>query len=421
MSAARWRALALAAGLLLLLAAACITPPPPRPTSPPRTPTQDRSVPFGEPEWISKPGSQPTVTPVPLPTTTVAGLKVELLHQGLIFPHSLAFAPDGRLFFVEVKELRGNEFYGKVRVVVNGKLQEWAVWEDRVGAGNEQGMVGLALDPDFATNHYLYVYYTSGKSGASAPEAGKLVRLRERDGVVGRDDVLTLVNDVEPGKCCHTGGKIAFDHEKQLVLTIGDQGDEDRRDAQKPGKFNGKVIRFDPNSLAQYTRPGSKKIDEPQRVTIASGLRNPYGLDIHPRTGVPYLTDNGPDGCDEINAVFEDGANFGNPEAECTARDPRFVDPIWDSGPSRLAPTGMRFYQGDMFPQFEDDLLWCAFNTGEMFRMRLVPPKYDRFDVHEVVLPSGANGGNDCRMDVAVAPDGSIYYASATSISRISR
>ncbi|MCC7106130.1 MAG: PQQ-dependent sugar dehydrogenase, partial [Chloroflexi bacterium] len=323
--------------------------------------------------------------------------------------------------FVEVREFRGeHDWWGKVRVVKDGKLEPTSLWEARVGDGNEQGLVGLALDPSFASNHYLYVYYTEGKSGSGSPSAGKLVRLTERDGrVVGQP--VTLINDVEPGKCCHTGGKMVFDKDGMLILALGDQGDIDRRDAQKAEKFNGKVLRFDPNNLPRAAGDQGKKLSDPRSATIASGLRNPYGIDINPKNGVVYITDNGPDECDEINAVFHVGANFGNPTVECSPGDPTFVDPVWDSGPDRLAPTGMRFYQGAMFPEWQDDLLWCAFDTGNLTRFRLSPPEFDRVQTADQILSGAEQGGHGCRLDLTVARDGSIYFSSATSIFRLSR
>jgi glucose/arabinose dehydrogenase len=389
--------------LILLSITACTVanPPAPSPTAAPASVVEDLD---NEETTGARPGSQPTATPRPQPTTTVAGLRSDRIADGLILPQSLAFAPDGRIFFVEVKK-------GVVRVLANGVVQDRPVASVGVPQGAEHGIVGLALDPSFATNHYLYIYYTQGGSGDTSerPRRHRLTRWTEHDGTA--DSETAVLDNLPTGKCCHTGGKMAFASDGRMVIVLGDQGDADRRDAQNPNRLNGKVLRFDP-LRAMQEKP------DPRSFIIASGLRNPYGLDIHPSTGDVWLTDNGPDMCDELNRV-EPGANFGNPVVECTGGDERFVDPAWESGVDRLGLTGERIYNGSMFPEYAGDVLFCSINTGNMLRAVLSRPDYKRVERIEQVV-SGQDG-QGCRLDLAVAPDGSIYYTSATSIFRLSR
>lgn len=375
------------------------------PTPPPST-TDDNDIQgLDEAETEgARPGSAPTATPRPLPTTTARNLEVELIADGLVLPQSLAFAPDGRLFFVEVKK-------GLVRVLNRGAVQERPVASIGVSRGAEHGLVGLTLDPGFGTNHYFYTFYTEPQPGNAVgrPRRHRLTRWTEADGVASSE--IAILDNLPTGKCCHTGGKMAFASDGSLFLALGDQGDADRREAQNPNQLNGKVLRVDVQQVLQ-------KHPEPISLIYASGLRNPYGLDIHPVTGEIWLDDNGPDMCDELN-LGRQGANYGNPIVECSPHDPSFDDPAWDSGVDRLGVTGLRIYRGPMFPEFSNDVLFCSINTGNLMVAVLGRPGYDRVERVEQVL-SGADG-NGCRLDVATAPDGSIYFTSATGIYRLFR
>lgn len=352
----------------------------------------------------SPPSSSPTATPRPLPTTTAGNLHVELIADGLVLPQSLTFAPDGRLFFVEVKK-------GQLRILNGRTLQPEPALTLDVARGAEHGLISLALDPNFQQNHFVYIYYTQPVKGneAGRPRRHRLTRWTEKDGRLV--DETPILDDLPVGKCCHTGGKMAFAADGQLFLALGDQGDADRRDAQNPRKLNGKILHFDPAQVLH---------DQPDPLTLiyASGLRNPYGLDIHPVTGAPILTDNGPDMCDELD-LGREGANYGNPVVECTAHDPNYDDPIWDSGPDRLGVTGLRIYRGSMFPEFVNHPLFCSVNTGNLMHAVLEGPNYDHVARIEQVI--GGQDGEGCRLDVAVAPDGSIYYSSLTRIYRLYR
>jgi glucose/arabinose dehydrogenase len=355
---------------------------------------------------FAAPGSAPTATPRPLPTATVRqDFKVEMIAEGVLFPQSMTFAPDGRMFFVQVKQ-------GLLRVMRGRELQEQPVLSVRVPNTAEHGLVSVTLDPGFAANHYLYTYYTKvGKGDRNdEPDRHRLTRWIERDGQAsGETDVL---NELPVGKCCHTGGKLAFAADGSAFLTVGDQGDASRREAQNRGKANGKLLRFD------VTQVMAQKEPDPRSLVYASGLRNPYGLDVHPVTGDPFVTDNGPDMCDELN-IARPGANFGNPVVECSEGDPaRFDNPAWETGPDRLGVTGLRIYRGAMFPELENQPLFCAVNTGNLMRA-VLSADYKRVERVEQLV--GGADGEGCRLDVAVAADGSIYYSSLSRIYRLYR
>ncbi len=349
-------------------------------------------------------GSSPTATPRPLPTTTTSGLRSEVVASGLSLPSALAVAPDGRVFFVEVKK-------GLVRVLNGTTMQVEPVASVPVARGAEHGLTGLALDPDFGRNHYIYTYYTQplNDSDVARPRRNRLTRWTERNGQASGE--VEVLDNLPVGKCCHTGGKLAFAADGSAYLTVGDQGDADRRAAQNPNKVNGSILQF---GLGEAMQKGV----DPQRFIYAKGLRNPYGLDVHPITGAPFVTDNGPDMCDELNLGHQ-GANFGNPAVECSGQSTSYDDPIWESGVDRLGLTGLRIYRGTMFPDYVNHPLFCAVNTGSLMHAILSAPGYDRVERVEQVVDG--SDGEGCRLDLAVAADGSIYYASMSKIFRLSR
>jgi aldose sugar dehydrogenase len=406
-----WSNLACLLGVVVL-AAACAQQPALSKNDQPAAVADDDDD-LGDPSG-AKPGSGPTPTARPLPTTAVSGLRTELVAEGLVLPQSLVWTPDGRLFFVEVKK-------GDVRVLNGRTIQPSAVLNVAVSRGTEHGLISVVPDPAFVQNHFLYTYYSRPKKGSVADEPlkNRLTRWVEKDGTAGGE--LPILDEIPIGKGNHTGGKAAFADDGTLYLTIGDQGDASRRMAQEQNKLNGKLVRFESGIVSSMSKdsPDLKPTTAAGSATIwASGLRNPYGIDVHPVSGLPIVTDNGPDMCDEIN-LGRQGANFGNPTVECSPHEAGYDDPIWDSGPDRLGVTGLRIYRGNMFPEYVNQLLFCSVNTGNLMLATLDAPSYASISKVEQVV-SGSDG-EGCRLDVGVAPDGSIYYASMSRIFRLFR
>lgn len=396
--------------LILALAAACGPAAAPATTTPEGPTPTTGAAPTAKP--VAELGRAPTATPKPPPTpedrarntpTPVAqvpaSIRVTQIADGLNLPAGLHFAPDGRLFFNEVKT-------GAVRIVDPGgtlRPNPFVTLTDVATKATEQGVLGLTLDPDFRTNHYVYVFYTQAKNRIGDPKENRVVRYTERNGVA--TDQTRILTDLPHGICCHNGGRIGFGPDGKLYITVGDQNQDDR--VQKMNHLNGKVLRVNPDGTVPSDNPF------PGSPIFALGFRNPWGLAFHPRSGVPYVTDNGEVGHDEVNRVIA-GGNYGNPEVDGIANDPRFVDPIWESGVGRYAPTGATFYTGQAMPEYQNDLFFCAFNTGDLTRMRLNGPNFDQIVEQEVLA-------KNCYLDVANGPDGALYFAGLTGIHRFGR
>jgi glucose/arabinose dehydrogenase len=265
------------------------------------------------------------------------------------------------------------------------------------------GLLGLALDPDFVVNHYVYLYYSEGQGGSST--RNRVVRFTDVGGT--GTDMQVVLDDLPIGKKhvvgSHNGGRLGFGPDRTLYITLGDTGE--RGLVQKKDTLVGKVLRIN--------RDGSIPADNPSPDSplYALGLRNPWGLGFHPLSGAAYVTDNGPDGYDEINRI-EAAGNYGWPERLGTHKHQRFIDPLWESGEDAEAVTGLTFYTGDLFPEYKHDLLFCTFTNGHLRRLRLKGRQYTEIDAEQLL-------SDQCHLDVATGPEGAIYVSSINKIHRL--
>lgn len=160
------------------------------------------------------------------PGPTAVAFRVETFLSSLNFPVTMAFAPDGRLFFNELDA-------GRVRVVVNGALQPQAFATLQVETSGERGLLGLAFDPQFASNRFVYVLY-SDPSGVQ-----RVVRFTDGNGT-GINP--TVIVDNLPSAIAHNGGNIGFGPDGFLYVTIGDSTDP--ANSQDPDSLAGKILRY---------------------------------------------------------------------------------------------------------------------------------------------------------------------------------
>ena len=359
----------------------------------------------------------PTQTPgVPTPTTEVRQIDVksELVTRAQ-FPVALAFAPDGRLFY--------NEFLtGNIRVFEGGQTSTFA--QVGIFSLGECGLLGLAIDPEFTENRYLYVYYIEPVDGRD--DIGHPVIVRFTD-VNGRGENPTmLVRDLpntNPIICGHVSGNLHFGPDGYLYFTIGEM--EFKTPAQDLGSPLGKMHRINKSDgSAAPDNPFVDKADADPRV-FAYGLRNTFDFTFHPQSGRIYASENGLGNCDELNIV-DAGNNYGHPQSSFVQEEPpcmeRFgVKPIYlyskpDMRPetftSNVAPTGVHFVSGEVYPSLGDALLTCEWNTTFMRRLVLVGPGGDQVADDSIAV-------EDCQLDVTVDSEGIVYYSNPGEIRRL--
>jgi glucose/arabinose dehydrogenase len=311
---------------------------------------------------------------------------VQLIAAGLEAPWAMALAPDGRLFVTERP--------GRVRVVRFGEggglqAQPWATVRARANPDAERGLLGLALDPDFARTGFVYLYYSYAAAGGAT--LNRLVRMHDTSGV-GTDETILLDNI--PGSANHDGGRIAFGPDGKLYVATGD-GEQQAR-AQDRSSLGGKILRLEKDGSAPADNPFAPSL------VFSLGHRNVQGLAFHPDTGVLYATEHGPSGffpacCqDEVNRI-EAGANYGWPIVTGKPGDQRFEDPIaWSGRTDTWAPSGAAFatrpgpLRGSLLfaalrGQHLHRIVLTPDGRGVAFEERLVVNQYGRLrDVYEI-------------------------------------
>ena len=283
-----------------------------------------------------------------------SGFEKVTLDSNTNNPMELAPAPDGRVFYIERD--------GRVQIVKPDTHTTVTAATIPVFTGNEDGLLGITLDPGFAQNHWVYLYY--------APNGGGPRNVLSRFTAVG--DTLDLSSekqllqvDTQRNTCCHAGGTMTFDSAGNLYLATGDNtnpfesggyaplderaGRQDydaQRTSANTNDLRGKVIRIKPQADGTYTVPAGNLFPAGTAKTrpeiYAMGFRNPFRIGVDPKTNTLYVGDYGPDANQanpdrgpgntvEWNIVGQPG-NYGWPY--CTGANVPYRDYTFPSGPS---------------------------------------------------------------------------------------
>jgi Glucose/sorbosone dehydrogenases len=232
---------------------------------------------------------------IPKPTTTSsAGTDaVQVVATNLQKPWALTFG-DGKIFFTEK--------VGRLRVIDSGILVNESVADFRVADISDAGLLGVTTHPNFAKNHFLYVYYTY-KEGDKL--WNKVLRITESDDKIVDAKVIL---DKIPGAEFDDGGVIKFGPDGKLYIGTGDATDENT--AQDRASLAGKILRLNDDGSIPSDNPN------PNSPVYSFGHRNPQGLAWDDQ-GNLYETEEGPTKNDEINIIKED-KNYGWPNQECS-------------------------------------------------------------------------------------------------------
>jgi glucose/arabinose dehydrogenase len=331
-----------------------------------------------------------TACPKDSPTTPQTGdvittqdgarIRVETVLTGLEIPWSLSFASDGRLFVTERP--------GRVRIVTLGGASEVALTVDDVWANGEAGLLGLALDPQFAQNRFVYIYYSAAVPGGAV---NRIVRYREVNARLAERVVLL---DNIPAANIHDGGRLRFGPDGLLYATAGDAANPNL--AQDGASYAGKILRLN--------RDGSSPADNRfSSLVYTYGHRNPQGFDWHPGSGDLWAVEHGATGNDEVNAI-RNGLNFGWPTIEGSATFPGMESPATSYSPA-IAPSGASFYRGQRIPQFANNLFVATLRGTHL--LRLVVDTSGRRVTAQERLFEGTYGR---LRDVISGPDGNLYF-----------
>lgn len=247
---------------------------------------------------------------------------IEVVAEGLNVPWEMVIAEDGRMFFTERP--------GQIREIRDGKVVEKPLLSlpaPFISEG-EGGLLGLALDPDFQTNHFMYTYHTYEDNGEIK---NRVLRLIVDDKQASIDKVIL---DGIVGDTNHNGGRMKIGPDGMLYITAGDRYEPDL--AQDKTSMGGKIFRIHTD--------GSIPNDNPIEGSpvYSYGHRNPQGLAWHPVTGDLFSSEHGQSAHDEINLI-EAGENYGWPIIQGDETKEGMQTPIAQSATETWAPSGMTF------------------------------------------------------------------------------
>lgn len=324
--------------------------------------------------WQEPPGSN-------VEHSATNGVTIETVAEGLEAPWSIDFTSTGHIFFTERP--------GLVRLVNDGKLQEDPVLELFDSPSDEGGTLGLAVDPNFETNQYVYVYYTTREL------TNRVARYRFNGEQLVEAE--PLIEDI-PGDNIHNGGRIAFGPGGLLHVGTGDAHMGEL--AQEKDSLAGKILRLEPDGSIPPDNP------DPDSPVYSLGHRNVQGLSWSQDDEL-YATEHGPQAHDEVNRI-EPGANYGwplveghvnlGPRADAPVAD--YQNPAISSGDVTWAPSGATFYTGDVLPrEWQGTFLFAGLRSQAIWRYDPDTDRLENLFDHEYGR----------LRDIQQGPDGNLY------------
>ncbi len=317
---------------------------------------------------------------------------------------AMDFTPDGRLLYTERT--------GKVRVVVDDVLSPTPVYPFLVNTQGERGLLGIAVDPAFESNHLVWVYLTRPLPDNVNFE-NRVVRFVLPDNNQAAETSRVQGFPVDRFVTIHNGGNLHFGPDGKLYVTVGDNTYPGQpTPAQTITSPLGKMHRFTPGD--PLTVPADNPW--PGRSLFAYGLRNSFDFDFDPVSGALFATENGPDCDDELNRLLP-GYNYGwrtaYPCDDAAGPNPAYntLPPLAYWTPS-LAPTGLAFYTGDLIPEWKNDLFMCSYKdtTTAIHHFKLNAAR-TAIVSHTILSDTQTFQPVVCRTDLLTGPAGELYYS----------
>lgn len=317
--------------------------------------------------------------------------------EGLHVPWSIVFTDAQRML---VTERNGN-----IRIIEQEKLkQESLAVFPEISTRAEEWLMGMALDPEYQQNKYVYVCLAYPKGDNLVD---KVIRFRDEGSSISE---ITTIFDEIPAARFHAGCRLRFGPDGKLYITTGDATKKEL--AQQLDSLAGKILRIN--------RDGSIPIDNPfpNSPVWSFGQRNPQGIDWQPHTNLLFSTEHGPSlfdgaaGGDEVNLI-EKGGNYGWPIVSHEKSEPGLISPLLVFTPA-IAPASGMFYRSDYFPQFQNNFLFGLLK-GEGI-MRVV---FSEENPEKVIMYEKLEGIEVGRIrEVAEGPNGEIYFSTSNQDGR---
>ncbi len=267
--------------------------------------------------------------------TFPSGFTRVLVSGNIVKTTALAFGPDGRIFITQQT--------GQVRIIKDGVLLPTPLISLTVDEAGERGLIGIAIDPAFEVNNFIYVYYTV----PGVPAHNRVSRFTVSGDLAELSSEFVLVElDPLSNAAVHNGGALAFGKDGRLYVGVGDNSNS--VNAQKITTYHGKILRLNPDGSIPEDNPFVAGGNH-AKLIWALGVRNPFSISVNADNGKIFVNDVGANLFEEVNDITTGGNNYGWPDAEGVSANPEFVNPVYS------------------YPHVSGDVVGCAITGGNFF------------------------------------------------------
>lgn len=330
--------------------------------------------------------------------TLPSGFTETQIAGGLSSPTAMDFAPDGRLFVC----LQG----GQLRVIKNGALLPTPFLTIPVDSSGERGLLGIAFDPNFQTNNFIYIYYTV----PTTPRHNRVSRFTANGDVAAPNSELPILDlDNLSTATNHNGGAIHFGPDGKLYVAVGENANG--ANSQTLTNRLGKVLRINSDGSIPSDNPFFNVASGANRAIWALGLRNPFTFAFQPNTARLFLNDVGQSTWEEIDDGIA-GSNYGWPNTEGVTSDPNFRSPLFAYGHGTSSTTGCAIAGGAFYNS--PTVQFPTSYVGKYFFADLCSGWIRVLDPTNNTAAGFASGINQ-PVDLKVGSNGSLYYLSIGS------
>lgn len=312
--------------------------------------------------------------------------KIDVVAKNLQIAWGLAYLPNGDFMFTE-------RMTGKIYLIKKGETEPTVLLQRSINPDGEGGLLGLAIDPEFNQNHYIFIYETTS--------ANRVVRLRYDNNTLAEDAVIV---DGIPSATYHNGGGLKFGPDGYLYIGTGDARVPEN--AQDKNSVSGKILRVDRNGNAAPGNPFNNKV-------WTYGHRNVQGF-AWDNNGLMLATEHGPSGengwyaHDEINLI-QPGKNYGWPLVIGAPHVDTLMDPVYQSGDDTWAPSGITFITGGQWDAWQNNFIYCALKGQRLIRFTVNASGKGTMITDTLQSVYGR------LRNIIEAPDGSLIFSSSNT------